>query len=129
MPNETKRVMKLLRAATEKEVKKLVLAIHSDLVIETPVDTGWASNNWVLTIGTFSPDPLGTRENFSTAQMNDGLSSLLNWKVDKGTIYITNNVPYISFLNEGTSMQAPPGYVDAIIQRRVDEFNAKGNIE
>lgn len=125
MLNETKRVMRLLHVATEREVQQFVLNIHADLVAETPVDTGWASNNWMLTIGTYSDTPGGIRTDYSPAQMQSGLSSLLSWNVNKGIIYITNNVPYITSLNEGTSTQAPSGYIDKIIQRRVDSYNNK----
>lgn len=122
---QTHKVIRLLRKATEKEVIRLVIDIHRDLAIDTPVDTGWAAANWIISMGTFSTEPAGSRENVSKATSNAGLAGLLNWTLKDGTIYITNNVPYIIYLNEGHSDKAPPGYVDMIIQERTSAFDRK----
>lgn len=77
-----------------------------DLIGATPVLTGLAQSNWQVTldapaegivaIGSRPTVPLPSRQQ---------------------TIYITNNVPYIEFLNEGSSSKAPAGFVEAAISR------------
>lgn len=125
MGKESDRVVRLLRVATEKEVIKLVVDVHADLATETPVDTGWAASNWIISMGSFSNEPVGSPENVSNVASLAGLAGVLTWSIKKGIIYITNNVPYIQRLNEGSSRKAPAGYVDMIIQRRVNEANNK----
>lgn len=129
MGTESRKVLRLLRTATEKEVVALVLDTHADLATDTPVDTGWAAANWIISMATFSNNPSGNRptdfEKADDTESLAGMAGVLGWTLKKGIIYITNNVPYISKLNDGHSKQAPPGFVDKIIQRRVTEYNNK----
>lgn len=86
----------------------------------TPVDTGRAASNWVMSFGgpysgmlePYFPGYRGT-----TAEENREAAKNLLAKNAKGfqdglVIYITNNVPYIKDLEDGTSRQAPYGMVD-----------------
>lgn len=76
------------------------------IIIKTPVDTGRARNNWQVTIN----EP-ATGEKNDTQASASGVSTINNVLIGQ-TIFITNNVPYIIFLEEGSSGQAPAGMVD-----------------
>lgn len=94
--------------------------ILQGVVVGTPVDTGRARANWVVSLG--SPQ-LATTKNLDkggTATISRGRAVTQNYVSASGqSIYICNNLPYIQRLNEGWSAQAPPGYVQAAVQTAV----------
>jgi hypothetical protein len=114
-------------------IKKIVLDIVANLRRApseggTPVDTGWARANWLPSIGA----PLGpgdtsgirpeTPNSASTTDQDSGLAKVATtYQTEKGPVHITNNVPYIVFLNEGSSKQAPSGFVQRAIRKAIIE--------
>ncbi len=113
---------------------QLIKAITLDIVANlkmaaieggTPVDTGWARANWVPKIGGPFEGTAGTREAAESGNVNEGLSEggvatvAAKYKTTKGPVHITNNVPYIVNLNEGTSKQAPAGFVQRAIIKAI----------
>jgi hypothetical protein len=120
-------VLGQLEGFTENIIKKIAFDVVANLRKAgseggTPVDTGWARANWIPKIGGDpTTTPTGTREAVGSAEnaVQSGLSSLLNYKMFAGPVYITNNVPYILNLNDGTSKQAPTGFVQAAITAAV----------
>lgn len=108
----------------EKVVRRLILDATSNLIEDTPVDTGWARANWVPAIGT--PDLRPRTANADVAmvpgasvQQQSALAQAATWKWGQGSAFISNNVPYIGRLNDGSSTQAPAGFVQAAIDRAV----------
>lgn len=118
-------VVRALEGFVERRVTQLALDIVANLVAApseggTPVDTGWARANWQPNIGGPARTTSGSRESVTSAAQNEGLGALVGWRLASGAkIHITNNVPYIGFLNQGTSKQAPAGFVQAAIRRAV----------
>lgn len=79
------------------------------IIIKTPVDTGRARNNWQVTIN----EPAEGESNDPQAS-STGVSTINSVGLGQ-TIFITNNVPYIIFLEEGSSGQAPAGMLEISI--------------
>lgn len=110
-------------------IKKIALDIVANLKKAaseggTPVDTGWARANWIPSIGTPRQEPDGQRPDSgqtasATAQAAGEAVVASRYTAEQGPIHITNNVPYITFLNAGTSPQAQPGFVQRAIMRAV----------
>lgn len=97
---------------------EIVLEITANLVEATPVDTGWARANWVPSIGEPPPtDPVGAPGQPSTSEQAAGQLAMLDYTPDKGPAFISNNVPYIQVLNDGSSTQAPSGFVERAIEQ------------
>lgn len=132
-------VVTALEGAVERIIRKLTLDIVANLVRApseggTPVDTGWARANWVPRIGEPFRGTAGTREqaeagSVSLAEQGAGIASVASsYKLEKGRVYISNNVPYILPLNEGSSQQAPAGFVQAAVTKavRVDLLGGPG---
>lgn len=86
----------------------------------TPVDTGWASSNWVPLIGREPSAPVGSKQAVSTATSDAGLQALrgYRWTPDS-VIYVSNLVPYITDLNRGWSRQQPAGFVQRAIMQAI----------
>ena len=105
-----------------KGLGKFVLAIErniigdvaTEVVKQTPVDTGFARGNW--TPGINAP-PIGTVTTLDkTALASPARISALAEILRLGdTFYITNNADYIELLNQGYSPQAIAGFVSRAV--------------
>ena len=88
-----------------------VVAVCSKLtslvIAKTPVDSGRARGNYYATIDSYSNEQSETRTE------SEALSSGLNTaKQASGKLFtLTNNLPYITKLEYGSSKQAPAGMV------------------
>lgn len=97
--------------------RRAAIAADQAVVQATPVDTGRARANWIVSIGT---------PRFSTTEAVDpgggitigqGLSVIDGYKSTKqGSIFITNSLPYIAFLEDGGSAQARSGMTQFAVQ-------------
>ena len=117
-------IVRLLQNISSDIVRDLVVEATANIQEETPVDTGWAQNNWVPQIGSPFRGTAGTREEadegiISSAQTTAGLSSVLTYDVSQGRAFLSNNVPYILPLNEGSSMQAPAGFIHSGLDQAI----------
>ena len=98
----------------------------TDLVNVTPVDTGQAISNWQVTLNDppttalppYVPSPKGHKEDMGvTRDANvqptlEAATSALQAKLPGQVIHLANVLPYIVPLNNGTSTQAPAGFVE-----------------
>lgn len=103
----------------ERVVKRLGFQISTELIVATPVDTGWARANWIISIGQPHQNVAGSRDAISRGEQGNGQARLLVYRRNQGNIWISNNVPYIQALNDGHSKQAPAGYIEAAINTAV----------
>lgn len=108
-------------------VKQTAQTVDENVVRGTPVDTGRARSNWVVTknapfggvIPPYSPGTkLGISETGNAAgAIGQGSLVIATFRLLKDTtIYITNNIGYVRKLNDGSSTQAPAGFIEAAIQ-------------
>ena len=124
-----KAIGQAIEKVVEKTAKKVTLDVVANLKAQprttstgTPVDTGWARNNWIPSIGESVDEPVGDRETdvqSAARAQAEGEAEVLKYNVSRGTIYVSNNVPYISLLNDGHSSQQPAGFVQRSIEKAV----------
>lgn len=101
-------------------VKKITLETFTGIVQKTPVDTGRARASWVISLETPGQSP-GIPENakFSESAATAKASGQLS-KVNQikpfSTVFISNNLPYIEVLEDGSSKQAPQGMVAVTLE-------------
>ena len=104
---------------TDALVAHLSIAIVEDVVEDTPLDTGLARSGWNATKGgpvfLTDPDIINEEAVVSRAETQIG-------KVAK-IVDITNGVPYIGQLNDGSSTQAPAGFVRAAVTKAIVKLN------
>ncbi len=108
----------------EQVIRKIVLDVVANLVKApseggTPVDTGWARSNWLVNLAVPPAGTLGSRDAVQTHP--SPLAAMLSYKLRFGQVYMSNNVPYITRLNDGYSKQAPAGFVQAAILKALTE--------
>lgn len=109
MTTDLKEITEDMAKAINRAKIELALRIHSNLIMTTPVDTGFARSNWVISVGTPIQELPGNNQ------------IVLQEKSMEVTdpIYISNNTPYIGYLNEGSSRQAPAGFVNVAIHKAI----------
>ena len=127
-------IVEAVESFIEKVVKSIVLDVVANLVRApgeggTPVDTGWARANWVPNIDSPNRDGGGNRARGSRisqtpgrrAEQQEGIASVATRYKLGQTVYISNNVPYIVRLDQGSSTQAPSGFVQRAIIKAINQ--------
>lgn len=117
------------------EIVALGLNVNANLrdspPLGTPIDTGWASANWVPSVdapfieNSEPPDDISASQVAArSATAQQGVNSILGWNFNNGSIFSTNNVPYIGPLNAGSSPQTPAGFIQTAVERAVTQTAA-----
>lgn len=118
MADRVQVTIQALGAFTEKSVKALTLEVTANLIESTPVETGWARANWVPQIGSPYESTDGSRSEVSASAQQSGIAAVATgYKITRGPVWVSNNVPYIGALNNGHSRQAPAAFIQAAILR------------
>lgn len=86
----------------ETVVRKVAFDVYKGITQKTPVDTGRAKANWNIGLGAINYK-VTKNTTFTAIEPPKGSG--------KKIIYITNNLPYINALENGSSTQAPKGMV------------------
>ena len=80
----------------------------------TPIDTGYASSNWVLSTDKPIMETLGSKTN--VIGMDTSIDNILMFDINVNSrIFVQNNVPYMARLNRGWSKQSPAGFVESAV--------------
>lgn len=109
-------------ASVGNEAKKHVAnAIVRYLVNITPVDTSQALSNWqardgspvLSSIGPYVPGFAGSTQSVSAQAAMEAAAQVIALAKPGETIYLSNVLPYIKRLDQGSSSQHPGGFVHA----------------
>lgn len=100
-------------------VQDAAAAFLSEVVARTPVDSGQAVSSWKVGLNykpqgkrIFSPGAKGSTAGANrSAVLSSELPKIRGRKTGQ-TISIVNTAEYISLLNDGTSTQAPAGFIE-----------------
>lgn len=92
-----------LDADFEAVVRLTVLKLHKNITVRSPVKTGVYRASHGIAVGDEPTEGQGIREPGSPRIMS------FKWKIEDGTIWLYNNVPYAAVLEAGHSKNAPNG--------------------
>lgn len=104
--------------------REVALAIDQALVTSTPVDTGTARSNWIVSLGQATDEirpPYARTSKGGIGETANARGALAQGKSkisksrEEEAIHITNNIDYIRDLNDGKSPQAPAMFVEDAI--------------
>lgn len=110
-----------LRDFTDRQTIRYVLTLRNLLISDppqgTPIDLGWASNNWIFGDGSpgASSDQSTGNVEAAKARVQQDTVTISSVSVNGQKLHLTNNVPYIGILNSGSSTQTPSGFVERAI--------------
>ncbi len=101
------------RKALSEMLSGVMTAAAQAVTDATPIDTGHAQSNWILSTGSPHSGVEGSRESVSYAGQVHGLEKMASYDVGRdGRIYLRNNVDYLPDLAAGSSPQQPtPGWL------------------
>tara|TARA_R110002096_G_C14661938_1_gene728454 strand:- start:50218 stop:50616 length:399 start_codon:yes stop_codon:yes gene_type:complete len=100
--------------------KKIALEVLVRVVKRTPVDTGRARGNWQVGVGTI-PSGNSSADSTGGSTISAGLGNLATLGRNQ-TVFIANNLEYISFLEGGSSTQAARGMLAVSLQEVEMQF-------
>lgn len=131
-----------VEVATQNVTKEQALDTQYQLAKETPVDVATARSNWRISIGRpltgiipayrpfasrHRPPYAGGGSKGERANLNSvvaqGKAKLQRYT--KGTIYISNNLPYIGPLDRGHSRQTSGGFVARAVMAAITKTSPK----
>lgn len=92
--------------------------IGEEIVPATPVDTGFARGNWRPSLNAPSPIPVSILDPTGAATVGRITSVARQFRVGN-RMFLVNRAPYIVKLNQGSSPQAPAGFVEEAIERGI----------
>lgn len=95
-------------------MEDLITFIGIAVVITTPVDTGFARANWRPSLNIAAPTPVSFLDPTGSATIARIETVAKRWRIGD-TAFLTNRAPYIGKLNQGSSPQAPAGFVEAAV--------------
>jgi len=120
MPSQTDRIMIEVDGFTSKLTAKTAVTAVRLLKERTPVDTGWARSNLVLSVGAPTTDPVGSKDSVDNGTSEGSISLVQStYQTKQGSVFINNRVFYINRLNSGSSDQAPAGFIERAINEAI----------
>lgn len=91
-------------------IRKISFEAFKRIILRTPVDTGRARANWGVKVGSPVTYQIESEDKSGSATLSAASDGTLSWDCE-GSIFLTNNLPYIGQLEYGSSKQAPSGMV------------------
>lgn len=125
LAKDIKRREKTFRETASRRAVVLATEIVTELATHTPVDTSEAISNWQVGIGQrvesdippYKPGVFGSTYTYSRNATIAAAKRALKNKKPGQTIYISNLAAHIIALNQGSSKQAPAGFIEACVMR------------
>ena len=103
---ELKEFINVSLGSADRVKKAASIELFNRVVLDTPVDTGRARANWLVSLhhGGFTPS-----NRTDAAKALGDIEVEVNGSDLHDTLTLTNNLPYIEKLENGSSTQAPKG--------------------
>mgnify|MGYP006429495409 CR=1 FL=1 len=105
-----------LEEGASRSLRLVALEADRSIVLATPVDTGRARANWIVGVNKRVEKSTEDADKSGRLTIAAGEAEIGKAEADD-TIHITNNLPYIVPLNNGSSIQASAGFVQRGIGR------------
>lgn len=110
------RVLRGLDSHVTREIGRLTRTIHFQLQLGNPVATGHSQANWIVSHGAPHLGVVGSRKAVDASASPSSLSAVLALpSLLNAPTFLVNSVDYIGKLNDGSSTQAPAGFVQRAI--------------
>lgn len=119
-------VNEFLEGVVPEEVRRVRSAIALQalrgVVLKTPVDEGRARGNWQVGAGVIPSGAIARVDKTGGQTISAGFAAISAFQDPYGAIYVTNNLPYILRLEDGSSRQAPAGMVSVTLAELEVQF-------
>lgn len=112
---DIKKFKKKVEDRSRSVVQKVCLDIDKGVVLATPVDTGRARGGWNVGINNVNLEE--TKQDKSGRDTISENEQTIQTADFGDSVFISNNVDYITYLEDGSSDQAPNGMVAKTVRR------------
>lgn len=112
--------------STEKAIRGTSIALFGSIIQSTPVLTGHARANWQVSGATPASGMVSTNDTSGAATISK-VTMDISSSLDFSQFTLTNNLPYITKLEYGSSAQAPHGMVRINVARFEQILNKEVN--
>ena len=107
---EIKKFSDDLKGAVKRTNQVVTLESQARLKRLNPKDTGWSANNWNLAIGEADLELRPSRRPRKKIKIKGADTEAVGKIKYNSIIFITNNTPYVVYLEEGRSTQQSAGW-------------------
>lgn len=111
-------------ANADETMRRVAIAATQTVIVATPVLSGRARSNWLASLGSSrveTVEPLGDGAAATQPAIDAATTVIRSYDGDRDRdIRLGNSLPYIDPLNQGSSAQAPAGFVRLSVQAAVD---------
>jgi len=101
---------------TDAIIRKTAFDLTNAIIMDTPVDTGRARGNWIVSIDRQDDRKIDTEDKSGASTIAKAQNEIFNNPIQK-EIWIQNNLEYIARLEYGWSDKSPQGMVGVNVQR------------
>jgi len=101
-------------------VKKIAFDLFRKIIFKTPVLTGRARANWLVSVVAPRSETVDETDKTGMKTLSEVQGVIAGWESDSD-IYMSNNLPYIYGLERGRSKKAPQGMVKISIAEVLNE--------
>lgn len=112
---------------THRSVKARAKQVHAAVTKDTPIDTGKARINWRASLNVPGTRIVNAPSNPASAvgEAIARAARVIDRSKPGQAIHIFNNVPYIGRLNNGSSTQAPAGFIERAMAIAASRFRTR----
>lgn len=90
--------------------KAISMHVLNGVVMKTPVDTGRARGNWIVSLESPVSGTVDKNDKAGSQMIAEG-TGIIGSMTEPKTVFVQNNLPYIERLENGYSKQSPAGMV------------------
>ena len=101
-------------------VKKIAFDLFRKVILKTPVLTGRARANWLVSVAEPRNETVDETDKTGIRAFGNVQTVIAGWNADSD-IYLSNNLPYIYGLERGRSKKAPLGMVKISVSEVLSE--------
>lgn len=102
--------------------RKIILDIQRDVMLATPVLNGFLRSNWFVGMGAPPSTSRPALSDSGASANSQAVGTLAAFRWGQ-TVYLTNNLPYASFIEfGGSTVKAPAGMLRVTVARYQAQF-------
>lgn len=120
----------LVKKAIGRKQRETAVEMVNNLTLNTPVDTGRARANWIVSIGKPSTQILKLESKTGKRAVTRAKKTIEKFNTNEkdlngDLIFISNNLPYIVYLDKGTDKMRPFNIVEKSLRATANRVGWK----
>lgn len=106
---------KIILEGSEQVIRASAIELSTEIIKRTPVDTGRLRGNWQPTVNGPAQSALIKKDKTGQSTINKVKTKTNEWDLNE-TFYLTNNLVYAQYIENGTDKIKPKGMVKTTLR-------------